>query len=505
MSSINREIGLGADLRRNIAVRCLAGALVISAALVLLWPTLAVLHTRWTTGFSYTHGYLVVVMSGWLVYRRIASEAPLAVSPWWPGLFAVGGVTLVIAVAQITGIDIAQQLLLPALIAAVTASVFGISFALRCALGVSFIYFAIPMWDILVEPLQSITTWVVSVALQWHSFPVFIDGYQVSVPAGEFQIAGGCSGLHYIIVSLTLGVFFAATDLTSWRDRTKVIFVALLLAFVTNWVRVYTLIIIGQYSDMQHYLITTDHYLYGWVLYAIAMAVFFVYVRRFDLVSTALPNRFLKVDAQKGVYRSLVLVAAIMLLGGLVRTAGIAESAELLQQEARLSVSASMQIRRQPIGDWAPVMKGSTSSASGLAMVSGNEYDWYLAHFAVQRNNSELVAWGNRPFGEDWQRVVGLEMRDQYRGARILSEYGRQRLVVWRQRVAGTPVYGTLNAKLKQIAGLLAGKRDADFLAISVACETDCTDELIRFSDAAELFMESAEIEFSSVAMGDRT
>ena len=76
-------------------------------------------------------------------------------------------------------------------------------------------------------------------------------------------------------------MFFAATDLSGWSDRAKTIAVALALALITNWVRVYTLIIVGQYSDMQHYLITTDHYMYGWVLYGVAMIVFFWYVRRF--------------------------------------------------------------------------------------------------------------------------------------------------------------------------------------------------------------------------------
>ncbi len=35
----------------------------------------------------------------------------------------------------------------------------------------------------------------------------------------------------------------------------------------------------GYLTDMQHYLVRVDHYYFGWALFAVAMAVFFLLAR----------------------------------------------------------------------------------------------------------------------------------------------------------------------------------------------------------------------------------
>src|SRR5690606_1296824 len=111
-----------------------------------------------------------------------------------------------------------------------------------------------------VVPLQDITTAVVSRALDWTGITAHIDGYFVTIAAGVFEIAEGCSGMRYLTVSLALSTFYGLSWYARWRTRILLIAVAGAVAMVANWVRVYSLIVVGDMTDMQHYLIAESHY-----------------------------------------------------------------------------------------------------------------------------------------------------------------------------------------------------------------------------------------------------
>ena len=51
-------------------------------------------------------------------------------------------------------------------------------------------------------------------------------------------------------------------------------------ALVTNWLRISIIVVAGHLTNMQHYLVSGEHYSFGWGMFAVAMAVFFLIVRR---------------------------------------------------------------------------------------------------------------------------------------------------------------------------------------------------------------------------------
>jgi hypothetical protein len=50
---------------------------------------------------------------------------------------------------------------------------------------------------------------------------------------------------------------------------------------------VFTLVLVGHATNMQHYLVAQSHYFFGWLLFAGAMTVFFLIERRMPLVAGA--------------------------------------------------------------------------------------------------------------------------------------------------------------------------------------------------------------------------
>ncbi|MEO0344822.1 MAG: exosortase [Pseudomonadota bacterium] len=472
------------------------------AWLLLFLPSLPELHRRWTIGFSYTHGYLVLGMAVWLGRHVLQRAGAVQFKPLWSAnaLLALG--CLAVVAVQAVGIDIAQQMALPGITWLVILSVFGVSLALRLAPAFAFLFFAVPVWDVLVTPLQTLTTNVVGLMLKLNDFPVLISGYSVRVPAGDFEVAGGCSGLHFIVVGLTIAVFYGMTEMRSLRGRLLALGVALGLAFLTNWVRVYTLIVVGQMSDMQHYLITTDHYFFGWVLFGIAMFVFFVVVRRLE---PAPPND-----------RRPLTTSSDPVLGGAALTTGVvmvvpALLLALVQSGApdgdyvvNPQLPSDWQVTREPQASWRPIQSSNAVVAEGYAESETATLDWYIAWYPSQENNLELMAWGNRPHAESHQ-VAWVEDGDLYRLAEIRSPYGVRRLIAWRQSVAGQRVRSRVEAKLGQLRGMLTGDYSALFVAVSRTCVESCLEEQDRFDAAATAYFELLRVDIGEEGDDDES
>src|SRR6185312_11077649 len=53
-----------------------------------------------------------------------------------------------------------------------------------------------------------------------------------------------------------------------------------IVAIVSNWVRVLTIIQAGYTTNMRHVLVSRGHYTFGWVLFTVIMSAFIWWVAR---------------------------------------------------------------------------------------------------------------------------------------------------------------------------------------------------------------------------------
>ena len=184
------------------------------------------------------------------------------------------------SVAWLAGIEVAHQALLPVLLLASVATFGGWRVARVAALPVGYLYFAIPVWDQVNGLLQQLTIVAVTGLLKLLAIPAYIDGPYVHLGSGSFEIAGGCSGLHFFIVACAIAVLFGEQGRDTLRTRIKLVLIAGAMAMVMNWVRVATIIIAGYLTDMQSFLVKVDHYYFGWALFGVLLVIFYWLVPR---------------------------------------------------------------------------------------------------------------------------------------------------------------------------------------------------------------------------------
>ena len=257
-------------------------ALLALATMALLWPTSQSLLEAWrdTDNLTYTHGPLVALVCLWLLWRRagVLGTQPRRVD-WRAGVL-----TVLLSVAWLilhrAGVQLAHQMLLPLIAWCVTYTAMGGHIARAAAFPFAYLYLAIPLWSLGNGILQEITVHAVRMLLATTSIPALVVGNLVHIPAGSFEIAGGCSGLHFFIVGLAIAALHGELQDATPKARGLLLILAAVLAMISNWLRVFTIIVAGYLTDMQHFLIQVDHYYFGWVLFAVVIVLFFLLANR---------------------------------------------------------------------------------------------------------------------------------------------------------------------------------------------------------------------------------
>jgi EpsI family protein len=459
-------------------------AIVAVAAALGLSSSLALLHANWTAWYGPAeHGYLVLAASVWLAVTEWQASPPASLRPDWWALLPLGALVLLVLGLELVFINNARLLLLPPLLLATVAFVFGRAAAKRLVWPALFLYFALPQWAVLNGFLQNLTTKAVSYAVRWTGVPAFVDGNLVHLPSGTFEIASGCSGLNYLQAGTALAAFYGLLSLSMWHSRLALLAVAAGVAIAFNWIRVYAVILVGHVSEMQHYLITGEHHTFGWVLFMVAMVPVFLFATRLERLeaapvtadaprvsANAFPPASRLVVPVALAAAALLLLPAAMMPAAAVNAVAAVELPATLDDESRGSVTSG----------WSPVFPNASEDSASFGGASP-AVEVYRAVYPHQDSEHRLLQPGNDFLGaefrllEEQRRNVALAGG----GALEIVEYRgtlRQRpRVVWAWYwVAGTPVAGRYEARIADLRGLLQGRRDGVAIAVAAECVPDC-------------------------------
>jgi exosortase len=385
---------------------------VLLVFLVLFWPGAVSLATLWSDSQteSYTHGFLIAAIAAWLLWQRAPQFAPaMGTAPrGWrlAGLLLLAGSALVWQFALRAGIQVAYLSLLPVLLAAGVALLLGPRALRAAAFPLGFLYFAMPVWDYVNPLLHWLTIHVVRIGLRLVGIPSFFSGDLVQIPAGMFEIQGGCSGLHYVIVGLAIAVLLGELRQDPWRERLRWIVVGGALAIVSNWVRVFSIIVMGHLTHMQSYLVRVSHYSYGWFVFMGALGIFFWYVARrarpasaAALVAAPAAPQLARAGIAPGLTVATLIIAAVPTVMNLAIGQRLPDAASLLPRATPVSANGWQPAAAVPL-KWQPVQQGADREIHWTFTRGGDEVQVYAAGYLEQRQRKKLGGRANLPGGE---------------------------------------------------------------------------------------------------------
>ena len=228
----------------------------------------------WSRSDTFAHGFLILPISLWLVWILRERIVPLRPSPS-PAvlLLLVPGVAAWI-LATLVDVAVVQQLAMVGILIVGAWAVLGHRLAAALAFPLGFLFFAVPIGEGLIEPMMEFTATTTVWLIRATGIPVYREGLYFSLPTGHWSVVEACSGVRYIIASITVGTLFAYLNYVSWWRRGLFFVAACIVPVFANTARAYIIVMLGHMSNME---IATgaDHLVYGWVFFGVVIFILF--------------------------------------------------------------------------------------------------------------------------------------------------------------------------------------------------------------------------------------
>jgi len=252
----------------------LLGILLISFIVSLL--NIPILVTLWRHSFddgTYSHAYLIPIISLYLFYvLQKSGKLTFRKSLSLPATLIFVFSCLALFITSNAQISLGYWC---SLLAVLVSSINMLYQLNRYIVFPSiFLIFIMPVWGMLTNILQDISVSVVTYFMSFTGVPTYVEGNFVTIPAGVFEIADGCSGLRYMIVSLAISSLFRFLYIKNTTKAVAFFTLAIVGALLTNWIRITALILIGEYTNMESSLME-DHNTFGWYLFIPFMFILF--------------------------------------------------------------------------------------------------------------------------------------------------------------------------------------------------------------------------------------
>jgi exosortase A len=460
---------------------------LLLATLGLYYQTATGMVNIWSRSETYAHGFVVPLISLWLIWRirhslaaYVPKPAPLA------GLLMLGAAGVWLA-GDLVAVNSVTQFALVALLVLAVPTVLGWQLARAMAFPLGFLFFAVPFGDFMMPKFMDWTADFTVLALRATGIPVYREGLQFVIPSGNWSVVEACSGIRYLIASVTVGCLFAYLSYRSLTKRLIFVGVAILVPLVANWLRAYMIVMIGHLSGNE--LATgVDHLIYGWVFFGIVILLMLMIGARWAdapepagappagsraakplMGSAAAATRSLAIATGAALLVAVSPHAAQRLLALSVNTDPV--------QFAPLTVQPPWQTAAQSPISWAPSFKfASATTQTSYLSPQGQAFGVHVSYYRDQDYERKLVssenvlvpssdaAWvqvasgsASATLGGQTLQVSAATLREQ--GAALASS--NERLQVWRfYWVNGKFTASGITAKLQGALSRATGQGD---------------------------------------------
>ena len=230
------------------------GAVTLTAAFLLVYyPTLEKLSGYWATNETYSFGFLVPVISAYLIWLR---RERLQRVRWSPS-FLAGGLILgaglaTLILGRLSSINMLEEVSLPISIYGLVLLIFGAQLTRSMTFPLLYLLAMIPFWEFLTGrlhlPFQLYSAAMGVEALRLFGIPVLRDGIFIELPNITLEVAQLCSGVNNLVAVLCLGVPLTHFYVHGWLKRGFILAMAVLIALLSNGVRVATVCFFAYYG-----------------------------------------------------------------------------------------------------------------------------------------------------------------------------------------------------------------------------------------------------------------
>ena len=273
--------GHSAEGTQTVRVAVVSFAVLAAVIAVLFFGTFVSVVEIWSTTDAFTHGYFVVPLVAFLIWRERDRIATAPVQSSWLGVAVLFGLSLLWWLGSRLDINVlihaAAVLSLPAAVVAA----FGVQIARTIRFPLLFMVFAVPAGEFLIPMLIDITARLTVGSLSVLGIPVYQDGRFFFVPSGSYEVAKACSGLKFLIATVMMAVLVGHIYFRRFWKTAALVAGAIVAAVLANGLRATTVVLLLHYTDLD-IAAGPDHQFVGWIIYALLIVAMIWIAARFE-------------------------------------------------------------------------------------------------------------------------------------------------------------------------------------------------------------------------------
>jgi exosortase len=256
----------------------LPGTLIVVILALLYRSIIRDLALQWWDDPNYSHGFLVPLFSGFLVWHQRAELRALTPRGTVLGLVVLVAGILELLLGDLGAENFLMRSSLLVIIAGLVLFHFGPQILQAVAFPLGFLLFMIPLpatvFYAITFPLQSFAAAQAATILEWIGIPVLLDGNVIHLSQLSLGVTEACSGIRSLISLLAGAAAWAYLALPGGWMAVVFVASAIPVTIIANVARVVLTGIIGQHWGVE-YASGFFHEFAGWGIYLFAFGCLF--------------------------------------------------------------------------------------------------------------------------------------------------------------------------------------------------------------------------------------
>jgi exosortase A len=463
-------------------------AVLLGLVTYFYWPAISAALTVYWVSPTFSHCYLIVPISAWLVWSKRDQLRFLRPSIYLPALLLIIPLAIGWFLGHLMAINEAQQFAMMGMVQVLILTLFGWPVYRVLMFPALFLLFLVPTGEYLVPPLQRFTTHFITTFLSLMGIPYYAEGTIIELANGRYQVEEACAGLRFLIATVALGVLYAHLTYRKWPKIVLFIAACFVIPIIGNGFRALGIVLLAHYSD-NRIAVGFDHLVYGWGFsVAIMLVLFFVGARYRDEFPPAKAPDQTAPPASSGNLLVATLISALAV--------SAAPAYAMWREDRPMNVDTAV-FSAPPhyagwetapaVETWMPKFAGQDARLA-YSLNHGSfvtpPVDVFVYYYGRARGGRSLIESTNKLWNEEnWNAVSSARLTAHvgtipapFKELQIASPMQR-RLVWWTYWARGHFTTSAFDVKVERLKGAFAGHSGSALVAVSVPVESGTEDQ----------------------------
>lgn len=465
----------------------------------------------WWERSDYSHGFLIPVISLyfiWLIQDKLKNI------PVCPNVF--GGLIVLLAgdfmfvMGSVSSTEVIKVTAIVLLIPGLVLMLLGYQYLKALAFPLTYLILMVPVFDLVIDkihqPLQVLSAIIGTKLLALFNIPALQHAQFIELPNITLEVATECSGIHFLVSIIAIGLPLAYLTQKRWHLRFTLIVSAVIIGILANGLRV-SLIGVWSYYGGQD-IHGPGHILHGFFVSMIGFISLFIMtwlLSRFSSQAnvttahiTASPpqrndnnNALWQFSNTRLLYSSGLLAILVMLLSGIYSYSYIPK---------QVPIKKDLQDIPLAIGEWVgqnvsypqdfPRVNGADAEVSRTYKNKRGDEVWvYVGYFTSQRQEKKLVSYTLHRLYEGEKEIKLPSKADSSgRGIKVAQSFSHNTSVIYWYDIDGHIIANRYIAKIVTSINALV-KRQTNGAIIMVASNRSGANESPIMTEFAEQLM----------------